>query len=199
MARTISGRASELPLAGDVSKSLGDLRVTISKAQQAHAFSPDTPISGVEQNVLSNVLSGEYRDKLLAVEEALHRYRKQLDAALPADTSLGDRTHETKTIERLEAALSKLSKAKDDQNWVLSYYRVATIAEQVESMYDDAGTLPQKLHARMHDFANDVKSQYRTWIILEWTALIVGGVFLPVAIYLFYDWLFQPLDVLITG
>jgi two-component system, NtrC family, sensor kinase len=195
MARTISGRASELPLAGDVSKSLGDLRVTLSKAQQAHSFSPETPISGVEQNVLS----GEYRDKLLAVQEALRRYSQQLNAELPADSRLGDRSHEKKTIARLESALTRLLKAKDDQNWVRDDYRVATIAGQVDAMYDDAGTLPQKLHTRMHDFANDVKSQYRTWIILEWTATVVAIVFLPIAIYLFYGWLFRPLDVLITG
>jgi signal transduction histidine kinase len=195
MARTISVRASELPLAGEVSKSLGDLRVTISKAQQAHAFSPETRISGVEQNVLS----GEYRDKLLAVQEALRQYHKQLDTELPADTRFGDRTHEKKTIERLEAGLARLIKAKDDQNWVSDFYRVATIADQVESMYDDAGTLPQKLHTRMHDYAKDVKSQYRTWIYLEWGATIAVSIFLPLAIYLFYDWIFQPLNLLIGG
>ena len=39
LARSISVRASELPLAGNLSKSLGDLRVTLSKIHQAQQFS----------------------------------------------------------------------------------------------------------------------------------------------------------------
>lgn len=195
LARTISVRARELPLAGEVSKSLGDLRVTLSKAQQAHAFATDTQLSGVEQKVLSD----EYRERLLAVQEALRCYRKQLNAEVPTATRLGDRTHELKTIGGLERDLTRLLKTKEDQQWLVEDSRVAAIADDVEHMYDEAGTLPQKLHTRMHDFAHDVKSEYRTWIFLEWTATIAGSIFLPVVIYLFYDWLFRPLGILIAG
>jgi hypothetical protein len=39
LARSISVRASELPLAGNLTKSLGDLHVTLSKIRQVQQFS----------------------------------------------------------------------------------------------------------------------------------------------------------------
>jgi signal transduction histidine kinase len=66
-------------------------------------------------------------------------------------------------------------------------------------MYDLAGTLPKELHDRMHDFAKQVKTEYRTWIFLEWTATVGTGIFLSVVLFLFYDFLFRPLNVLIAG
>jgi signal transduction histidine kinase len=66
-------------------------------------------------------------------------------------------------------------------------------------MYAEASSLQAKMHDRMRDFARDVKSEYRTWIFTEWTASIIAAILLPVALLLFYDWLFKPLDVLLAG
>lgn len=195
LARTISVRASELPLASDLSKALGDLRVTLSRARQVHELSLTEEISSVEGDWVRNEVPG----KLQAVEEALHRYRKQLAAELGSDTHFGDRSQELETIASLEKSLAELNGMKDDPGWVFDGYRVMSLAQRVDDMYDEAGTLPRRLHERMHDFAADVRVQYRTWIILEWTASIGALIFLPIVFYLFWHWLFQPLAVLIAG
>jgi len=191
LARSISVRASELPLAGNLSKSLGDLRVTLSKIRQAHQFS----ISDLEPKLLED----EFPGKLAAVEEALARYRGQLEADLDTDIRFGDRSYERKTIATLEESLKELRKLSDDPTWEIDEANVVRLSERVEDMYDLAGTLPQELHDRMHDFAKQVRTEYRTWILLEWTATIGTGAFLLVVLYLFYDFLFRPLNVLIAG
>ena len=191
LARSISVRASELPLAGNLSKSLGDLRVTLSKIRQARQFS----ISELEGDLLAD----EFPGKLTAVEDALARYRQQLAAELDTDIRFGDRTPERKTIAALEASLKELRKLNDDPTWVLDEADVARMAERVEEMYDLAGMLPKELQERMHHFAQQVKTEYRTWIFLEWTATIGTGIFLAVVLFLFYDFLFRPLNVLIAG
>jgi two-component system, NtrC family, sensor kinase len=191
LARSISVRASELPLAGDLSKSLGDLRVTLSKIRQARQFS----ISELEGNLLAE----EFPGKLAAVEDALARYRRQLEADLDTDIRFGDRSYERKTITTLEQSLKELRKQNNEPTWLLEEASVVRMAERVEEMYDLAGTLPRELHDRMHHFAQQVKSEYRTWILLEWTATIGTGAFLLVVLYLFYDFLFRPLNVLIAG
>ena len=195
LARTISQRAAELPLAGELSKSLGDLRVTLSRARQAHELTLGVPISGIE----GGVLSGEYRDRLLAVEQALERYRQQLNKGDSDDPWFGDRTHETKTIASLEISVAELAKLKDGPDWLLDEYRVVDVASRVDAMYDVAGTLPKQLHGRMHDFATEIKSQYRAWIYIEWGAIAFAGVFVPIVLLLFYTWVMAPLHLLIAG
>jgi signal transduction histidine kinase len=191
LARSISVRASELPLAGDLSKSLGDLRVTLSKIRQARQFS----ISELEGGLLAE----EFPGKLTAVEDALTRYRQQLTAELDTDIRFGDRTQERKTIAQLEESLKELRKLNDDPTRDLDEGNVARMSVRVEEMYELASTLPKELHDRMHDFARQVKTEYRTWIFLEWTATIGTGLFLAVVLFLFYDFLFRPLNVLIAG
>src|SRR5204863_9486897 len=56
-----------------------------------------------------------------------------------------------------------------------------------------------RMHYRRQNFVDEARSEYRTWIITEWTATIAAIIFLPVAMWLFYDWLFQPLEVLLAG
>ena len=59
--------------------------------------------------------------------------------------------------------------------------------------------LPSYLHRRIHDLAGEVRTRYRTLIILTWlmtvTALCTFGLF----VQLFYRWVFRPLRVLIKG
>jgi signal transduction histidine kinase len=191
LARSISVRASELPLAGDLSKSLGDLRVTLSKIRQARQFS----ISDLEVGLLAD----EFPSKLTAVEDALTRYRQQLTAELDTDIRFGDRTQERKTIAQLEESLKELRKLNDDPTRDLDEGNVARMSVRVEEMYELASTLPKELHERMHHFAQQVKTEYRTWIFLEWSATVGTGIFLAVVLFLFYDFLFRPLNVLIAG
>ena len=66
-------------------------------------------------------------------------------------------------------------------------------------MYEKARALQAKMHDRMRGFVDEARSEYRTWIFTEWTATIVAAIFLPIAIALFYDWLFQPLEILLAG
>ncbi len=194
LARTISLRASELPVAGELSNSLGDLLVTLSKARQAH----DVPFGG-GPGVQSDVLRTEYREKLAVVEEALRRYRKALESELPTDPRLSDRSYEFKTLDSLERSLAELSKLKDDETWVLEQGSVLLLFAKVNDMYERAGTLPNKLHDRMHEFAKEVRVEYRTWIVVEWIAALLAGGMLAALLALLYIWVVAPLRILIAG
>lgn len=195
LARTISLRASELPLAGELSKSLGDLRVTLSRARQAHDMTLDGPVSGIEQDVLKD----EYRDRLLAVENALVRYRRQLETELPSDPRFGDRSHEFKTLDSMKKSLDLLRSSNEKPDWLLDQYEVMSVAERVDEMYELAGTLPKELHQRMHDFAKEVKVEYRTWIVVEWVAAVLAAIFMSSLMLLSYVWIVAPLRILIAG
>ena len=79
LARTISVRASELPLAGELSNSLGDLRVTLSRARNQVRRRPSAVV-----RVCTAICSArEYGERLGRVDEALRRYRQALESEIP--------------------------------------------------------------------------------------------------------------------
>jgi two-component system NtrC family sensor kinase len=194
LARTISLRASELPLAGQLTNSLGDLRVTLSRAKTVHE-----PLLGPERSIQAPMLRNDFGRDLAAVEDSLRAYRKGLESELPSDPRFGDRSYEFSTLDNLEHSLAELKQSRNDSAWVLQGDTVGRLADQVDGMYDLASTLPNELHRRMEDFAKEVRIEYRTWIVVEWIAAVLAGALFLGLLGLLYIWVVAPLRVLIDG
>lgn len=195
LARTISERASELPLSNELSKALGDMRVTLSRARHVGSLTIDAN----SQQIDGSVLRHEFHLKVMEVQDILRRFRKQLDTEVGSNLPLGDRTRERKTMESLEQSLTVLAASSNDADWVLDDFKVTALAIQVDHMYDLAGQLPKDLHARMHEFAKEVRVEYRTWIIATWVTSIFAVGMLLALLALTYVWVAAPLRKLIKG
>ncbi|ADB15178.1 histidine kinase [Pirellula staleyi DSM 6068] len=195
LARTISLRASELPLAGDLSRTLSDLRVTLSRARQVTSLTLDGEATEIDIVVLRH----EFRTKLDAVEGKLQQYRAQLETELPSDPRFGDRSHERKTIDAIERSLKELASSKDQPDWILDPVRVMSLSAQADEVYELSASLPQELHQRMHDFAKEIRIEYRTWIVATWVSTLLAGGLLCAMFVLSYTWIVAPLQVLIDG
>ena len=187
LARTIGVRATDLQLASQLRDSLGELRFSLTQTQE--------DFNGIIQREVRK----QFEDRLPSVEQTVLKYRKHLDSATLSDPRFGDRSEERRTIVELEAALAAVRRTTRDPTLVIKGWPAEAVAADVERMYKKASTLQDTMHDRMRDFARDVKSEYRAWIFTEWTATVLAAIFLPVAISLFYDWIFQPLNVLIAG
>ncbi|QDU30964.1 Sensor protein ZraS [Anatilimnocola aggregata] len=195
LVRTMSLRASELPVAGELAQSLGDMRVTLSRANSVNYLL--TERNGPEvDNVM---LQHEFRTEYLAVEETLRRYGKQLTNDFDTDPRLGDRSKEREILATLERKLEVLAKAKDDPDWVVDPVGISSVATTVDEMYDLAGILPAQLHDRMRQFGGDVKDEYRTWIITSWIMFFLAIGMMVVLLAMFYVWVVAPLHVLLAG
>lgn len=191
LARTISLRASELPSAGELARSLGDLRVTLSKADQ------QVSRGGL---VSRELFTNEFDECLHKVQHALAAYRRQLETELPSDPRFGDRSHEFQTLNALEASYADLTQSKTDPAAVLeNQQHISTQLQIVDEMYEQANTLPSKLHKRMLDFAKEVRVEYRTWIVVEWIAATLAGALFAGLLALLYMWVVAPLRILIDG
>ena len=196
LARTIRVRATDLKYSGDLRESLGDLRVSFSQTWELRqrGFGGEE-MPGIQQAWLR----AQFGQKLAKVEQVLHNYRKHLDAATLLDQRLGDRLQERQVIDELEIALVHLKQTQGDATLTFDSSLEGKVGPDIDQMYSKASDLQAKMYQRMRDFSEEVKVEYRTWIFMEWTATIVAAVFLPIAIVLFYDWLFQPLEVLLAG
>jgi two-component system, NtrC family, sensor kinase len=195
LAWTIRVRATDLKLAGELTESLADLRVSLSQGRQFYELSelhqPD-----LQQLTVRDLF---FYDKLPRMAQVLDNYRRNLEENQLEDARFGDRSEERRIIKELEGGLAELKKSKTDQAWLLGSPQSDAVARIVEEMYGKASGLLAKMQNRMRGFVDQARSEYRAWIFTEWTATIAAAVFLPVAIWLFYDWLFQPLEVLLAG
>jgi two-component system, NtrC family, sensor kinase len=192
LAWTIGVRATDLKLAGELRESLGDLRVNLSRTQELTVLFDGPPVK-------RHSFREEFLDKLTEVQKDLLRYREHLDKPTFSDVRFGDRSQERQTIADMEASLVRVRQNMTDPKWVFVDWTPELVSHEFDGMYDKASKLQATMHNRMRSFATEVKSEYRTWIYTEWAATVVAAVFLPVAIMLFYDWLFQPLGVLLSG
>jgi two-component system, NtrC family, sensor kinase len=194
--RTMSIRASELPVAGEISKSLGDMRVTLSRARSVEILSV---VSAKEdEDFDKQLLKLEFRGQCMAVEDALRRYGKLLTTEIESDPRLGDRATERKILATLEQKLEELNKAKHDESWIF-HERIATLTTRVDEMYDLASQLPTQLHERMRQFGGDMKDEYRAYIITSWVTFCLTLGMMAGLLVMFYLWVVAPLHVLIAG
>lgn len=194
LARSVSTRAVELPLAGELSRSLGDLRVTLSRARSVHSLASEAEMHVVDLQMVKQ----DFRTHLNNAERVLEQYKEQLNS--PSDrTPFGEPTHELATLDAVESSLKHLARFKDNPDWLFDQVRVESVAAEVDTMYDLTVTLPQHLHSRMHAFAGDVRVRYRAWIVVSWTMAILSGGFIVVLLWLFYRWIAYPLRKLIKG
>jgi len=194
--RTMSIRASELPVAGEISKSLGDMRVTLSRARSAELLMVTS--SDTDEDTDKALLKFEFQGQCMAVEDALRRYGKLLTTEIESDPRLGDRATERKILATLEQKLEVLNKAKHDESWIFRE-RLAALTDRVDEMYDLAGKLPTQLHERMRQFGGDMKDEYRTYIITSWVTFCLAIGMMAALLVTFYIWVVAPLHVLIAG
>jgi two-component system NtrC family sensor kinase len=195
LVRTMSLRANELPVASELSKSLGDMRVTLTQANNVDFLTLDYD----EQQVKGPTLRAEFLVKYMAVETALASYRKRLATEVEDNQRLGDRSKEREILATLERKLEGLAHAKNDPDWIVKPSRIVSLADDVDDMYELAAKLPVQLHERMHQFSGEARDEYRAYIITSWITLTLAVGMSLALLALFYVWVVAPLRVLLAG
>ena len=195
LARTISRRATELPLAAELTRSVSDLRVKLSHVRRLRDSQPTNVSSSIDRQMLRE----DFRAGFLNVQQALTRYREQLSLSQSLDRRIGDNSREREMVGRIEESLDRIATINRDEDWALDDVKVAALDEELESLQQLTDELPGHLQERMHAFAGEVRLQYRTWIVLTWITTVLAGVVLATLVVFFYRWVFRPLRVLIEG
>ncbi len=192
LARSIRVRASELPYSAELTRSVGELRFTISRARLLPEFPHRQGFDPVR-------IREEFRSNLLSVRDALTRYRDQLDPDQLEDPWLGDYRNEWEAVREIERTLDRIERMNQNQDWLLPDAPTAEVRAEVDHLHVLSDQLPSHLQRRMHDFAGEVRGQYRTWIILTWVTSALAAVMLLSIVQFFHAWIFQPLRLLVEG
>ncbi|MDA1051150.1 MAG: HAMP domain-containing sensor histidine kinase [Planctomycetota bacterium] len=188
LARAVSLRAAELPLADELTRSVAELRITFSRFRSAHDVG--------DSRVHNALVHHQFGYDLADVKQALKKYREQLE---PNGTGIRDNREEWDTVTSIQRTLERIEHLSEADDWILETYRDDNLREELDGLYQLAGTLPGHLQSRMLQLKGNARGEYHTLLGLTWTTSILSIGILGLLVRLFYDWVFRPLRVLITG
>lgn len=195
LAKSIRVRAGDLPLTQELTQRVGDLHVTLSRVRHTHETSSDT----VQSSFDSQILRQEFHTNFLAVQDTLRRYRQQLDVNIPSEPRITDNRQERETAGKIEIVLRRIEQTNQTQDWMFDDVKVEALEEELQNLQKLSSRLPTYLQQRMHDFVLDARSQYRTWIALNWVTSASAILILILLGVRYYRWIVHPLQILIHG
>jgi two-component system, NtrC family, sensor kinase len=193
LAKTISWRADELPLADELSSRIGYAQDSLSSLKGSQA----TDVGARERPLVDS--KADFKFKLGRITDSLQEYRAHLDTDLPQLGQLGDRSRDRETLGQIAVKLELLEKTKDEADWLLDPNHVDGLIEQLKEMRDRVDTLKPQLNERMRNLSSEVRVQYQTWISISWSTAIGSSAGLLILVIVFYVWVMSPLNVLIRG
>lgn len=195
LAKTVSWRAAEFPLADELSSNIGQAQESLRGIKR----SDELRIGPSEAPLVEKMMKPVFNQQVELIKDSLQRYRRHLDMELPKFGQLGDRSKDRQALSRIAQSLERLEKSKDEGDWLLDPGHVDSLLTQVTAMRDQVDTLKPQLYQRMHNLSSEVRGQYMTWIGISWTTTVASFVGLLVLLRLFYVWVMVPLNVLISG
>ena len=202
LVNSLSWRVSELPVAAELSRHVGELRITLSELRglqlrglQTNTFN-DTHRDQASMRVL--MCRDQFRQQLNEVKESFAKYRNQLENEQQADSLMAHIQSERDTAGKIEKALAGVIEANCDENWMFDD-RVGWLDIELEKLQTLAARLPSHLHKKLDGFADEVRGQYRMLINGTWAVTIMALLLFAVFMRLFYRWIFLPLRILVAG
>ncbi len=198
LAKTLSVRVRELPLAAELGQQVDDLRLLVSELRglRAGGFYSLDPAQ-VPVGVRS--LGYRFSRELAEVHETLDRYRRQLEEQHLAGSPITDTAAERRTLSEIQRAFRRLEGIFQRSDWVLDDVKINQLEAEVEHLENLVGELPSHLHRKLAGFAAEVRGQYRTLIVSTWMASGLAAVLFGLFLRLFYRWIFVPLRRLIAA
>ena len=198
LAKSISLRATELPLALHLVEDVAKLHVTYNNYK--HAL--QRPDVFAQASNVESLWQVDFDMHLESVRDTFRRYRIQLEENRSSDdyARIGHQDVEMQVIARFQRQLDDVSKLKGQARWVTSdtdeFIQLDASLDQLSQLSTE---LPSHLHKRMQDFANEVRGQYRFWIGMTLATGALSSCLLVLSIRLFYAWVFRPLRILVYG
>ncbi len=198
LAKTLSWRAAELPLAADLNAHVRELRNSLSELRGIRSVS-FAPWQSDGRPLQLPIVRVQFATELDKVEHTLSRYRRQLEHKNTVETRISDNQPEWETLRKIESALGAVRAAHKAEDWMISEATLERMDAKLDQMQALADELPSHLHQRLGGFTDEVRGQYRALIVGTWLGTISAAVVLLLFIKLFYHWVLQPLRVLING
>jgi two-component system NtrC family sensor kinase len=194
LVRSLHSRAEELPLASELAARVGELRVSFTELQPLR----DTPTVTADRPDAKTLLD-HFQSAYEAVKTKLDEYRQKLDQNDQDEIPIGSRGQEQAAVAHLRESLADVASLTEAPDWITDATRADQVSERLSLAKSLTEELPSYLHGRIRDLALEVRTRYRTLIIITWLATVTALATFALFVHLFYRWVFRPLRVLIKG
>jgi len=177
---TMSSRASEIPLTAELTRAIDDLRLDQEPTQTREILS----FSMQETDPPSNFMRPAFSDRLQNAREILARYKSRLESSHSDALFLADRSEELQTAEKIGELINEIAWRNGRKDLVTN--RVARMQQDqdLDQLGDLAHQLPNLLTRRMVSFRDEVRTRYRTWIVMTWSsAILAAGMLIGLFVY----------------
>jgi signal transduction histidine kinase len=196
LTKSIRARASELPLTAELNCAVADLRVSLAQVYRPIGIMHDQNSQDPERRWQRL----EFRQKLAGVRFALNNYNDQLESHQLRDARIADISAEIKAVSIIRGRLQTIEQISKKTEWALDDHSARLCLEdEVAQLQQSVGELPTQLKNRMEKFAEQVRAEYYSWILISGAFLIGAALLLVWLIAMFRTSLFRPLQVLIQG
>jgi two-component system, NtrC family, sensor kinase len=164
LALIVSQRASELPITAELTRAVDDLRFAYGRFQAA-----DTPnMEPSTRPVWDNRLL--FLNELHQVREILSRYRSRLKSNIASDPLLSNRSDELQMVDKVDNKLSSISLRANSHDFGKPAAKIDEA--ELEELSSLTHKLPTFLQNRMATFRDEVRTRYRTWIVMTWGSML---------------------------
>jgi signal transduction histidine kinase len=196
LVKGLRGRASELPLAAELSRDVAEARLTLAEAHGWIDRATSEPVAAADQLAALQIRFGR---KFSAVREHLWRYHKELSGNDESDDTINDSRDEWQTVHKMEATLDRVIAETRRDHWLADHEQLCAVEADLMQFQDLCAEAPSFLHHRLHGMVGDVRTQYRTLIAVNLVTTASGTLMLGLFLRLMYTWVFRPLRQLVKG
>lgn len=190
LVRSISSRATELPLATALSTQVCNLRVTVVDLEGFRMYPQVELPTPIEQQLRS-----KFRKQFADIRQLVQNYGAALKDHSHVESHIGNASRELLCLARVKQTLASIENSTSDDTWYIG----TSIDDDLMHLQDDAAELPSYLQDRMQSLVGEVRSRYRAWIILAWICAVAAAVLVAVFLRVGYRWIFRPLRLLVKG
>lgn len=198
--KSIRARTTELPMIAELNDRVCDLRVTFHRLKMHRQTINQVGGTFLEHCVVGPTLKGEFARQIAAVDESIQKYAESLESDEAYDPRIADNALEKETVQQLEESLHKIRfhEAHLDTDWFIDRAD-GSLDQELDDLQTNTSKLPGFMKQRMYAFADESRSEYRTWIIISALCTLAGICLIVFLAQRFHQWIFKPLQILVDG
>ena len=185
LARSISKRAEELPLAEELRSHTEILQAVLEDYRSSSSENPQPVVEDLMQHL-----------GLLA--RSIDAYESELNNAEDSELSINDTERELEIVHEIRSELFTAEQLLTQPN-TLNAASFDAINESIVILTQKSDLVPRILQQRMGSFVDEVRMEYRTWIVVTWITTITATALLVQLIRLGHAWILKPFNKLISG
>ena len=168
LAVVLSHRANEFPITTELTRAVDDLRFLYHRPEPVE-INTTTTIAALLKPSRYNEQK-QFEDQLRTVRDILSRYQARISIGNRSDKLLADRSEELAMVKEINKLVGVIGTRSEKEFHKVGFSDTDEDAQRndLQKLTDLAHELPTFLQDRMVSFREEVRTRYRTWIVLAW-------------------------------